>query len=180
MLDARHYLVHETLRNGVEVQIRSLRPDDGERMVEAFEKLEEDSIRSRFFALRSGLTERDHRLIREVDFDTQVALVVTLMQDGREIIIGLGSYSRTGRDSAEIAFLVEEDFHGQGMARRLLWHLGLIARECGVLRFEAEVLPHNRAMRRVFTSSGWPMTSRRMDDVIQITLDLTQDPTGAA
>ena len=176
MIDARHYSEHETLRNGVEVHIRSLRPDDGDRISEAFEKIEEDSIRARFFASRSGLTEREHRLIRELDFDRQVALVVTLMEGGREIIIGSGSYSRIAADAAEIAFLVEEDYHGQGMARRLLWHLGLIARERGLVRFEAEVLPHNQAMRRVFSASGWPMTFRCMDDVIHITLDLSRPP----
>lgn len=178
MLDARHYIARETLRNGVEVQIRALRPDDGARMDEAFRKLEEDSIRSRFFASRSELTELEHQLIRELDFDTRVALVVTLMQEGREIIIGTGSYSRRSDDAAEVAFLVEEDYHGQGMAGCLLWHLGLIARERGIARFEADVLPQNRAMRRVLSASGWPMTSRRVDDVIHITLDLTQDPAG--
>ncbi|HSI65300.1 MAG TPA: GNAT family protein [Candidatus Saccharimonadia bacterium] len=173
MLDARNYLAHETLRNGVEVQIRALRPDDGERIAEAFGKLEGDSIRSRFFGVKTGLTEREHRLIRELDFDRQVALVVTLMEHGREVIIGSGSYSRMAPDAAEIAFLMEEDYHGLGMARCVLWHLGLIARDRGILRFEADVLPHNRAMRRVFAASGWPMTAQRVDDVIHITLDLT-------
>ena len=34
MIDARHYLASETLRNGLEIRIRALRPDDGERIVE--------------------------------------------------------------------------------------------------------------------------------------------------
>lgn len=174
MIDARHYSEHETLRNGVAVHIRSLQPDDDERISEAFAKLEEDSIRSRFFGLRGGLTEKEHRLIRELDFDRQVVLVVTIMEAGREIIIGSGSYSLMTANTAEVAFLVEEDYHGQGMARRLLWHLSLIARERGIVRFEADVLPHNRAMRRVFSASGWPMIVRSIDDVIHITLDLPQ------
>lgn len=176
MTDARHYSVHETLRNGVEVHLRSLRPDDGERVSEAFAKLEQSSIRSRFFAAKSGLTDREQRLIRELDFDTQVVLVATIMEGGREIIIGSGSYSRTAPGSAEVAFLVEEDYHGQGMARRLLWHLGGIARERGIKRFEAEVLPRNQAMRRVFSASGWPLTLQFEDDVVHITLNLTHPP----
>lgn len=176
MTDARHYSVHESLRNGVAVQIRALHPDDGGRMDEAFKKLEQESIRLRFFGAKSGLTEQEHRLIRELDFDSRVVLVVTLMERGEEIIIASGSYSRMGKDAAEVAFIVEEDYHGQGVAHHLLWHLGLIARERGIARFEAEVLPHNLAMRRVFASSGWPMTSQRVDDVIHIVLDLTRVP----
>jgi RimJ/RimL family protein N-acetyltransferase len=176
MMDARHYCVHETLRNGVQVRIRSLQPDDGGRMDEAFKKLEQESIRLRFFGAKSGLSEQEHRLIRELDFDSRVVLVVTLMEREEEIIIATGSYSRMSKDAAEVAFMVEEDYHGQGVAHHLLCHLGLIARERGILRFEAEVIPHNLAMRRVFASSGWPMTSQRVDDVIHIVLDLTQMP----
>jgi RimJ/RimL family protein N-acetyltransferase len=172
MIDARHYSVQETLRNGVTVQIRSLHPDDGERMDAAFKKLEQESIRLRFFGAKAGLTEQEHRLIREWDFDSSVALVVTLTERDEEVIIASGSYTRMSKDAAEVAFIVEEDHHGQGVAHHLLRHLGLIARERGIVRFEAEVLPQNRAMRRVFASSGWPMTSQRVDDVIHITLEL--------
>lgn len=178
MIDVRHFSVQETLRNGVRVEIRSLHPDDGARMDEAFGNLEQESIRSRFFASKSGLTEREHRLIRELDFDSQVMLVVTLVEREKEIVIGTGSYSRVGTDAAEVAFIVEEDYHRQGVAHRLLWHLGLVARERGITRFVAEVRPQNRAMRRVFASSCWPMTSKKEDDVVHITLDLTQEPIG--
>lgn len=99
--------------------------------------------------------------------------MATLTERDEEVIIATGSYSRMNKNAAEVAFLVEEGYHGQGVAHHLLWHLGLIARERGIARFEAEVLPHNLAMRRVFASSGWPMISQRVDDVIHITLELS-------
>ena len=172
LMDARHYSVREILSDGLEVQIRAMRPDDVERIAEAFAKLDEESIYLRFFGFKKGLTEQDRKLIRELDFDTRVVLVVTLMENGREIIIGSGSYSRLGSDAAEVAFLIEEDFHRRGIARRLLWHLGRVARERGITRFEAEVLPHNKPMLRVFASSGWPMTTHRADGVIHVTLGI--------
>lgn len=70
MIDARNYSVHETLKNGARVQIRSLHPDDGGRMDEAFKKLEQESIRLRFFGAKASLTEKEHRLIRELDFES--------------------------------------------------------------------------------------------------------------
>jgi hypothetical protein len=48
--------------------------------------------------------------------------------------------------------------------------LGRIAQERGVSRFVAEVRPRNTAMLRVFAASGWPMTTRREDEVVHITL----------
>src|SRR4051812_14393706 len=79
-IDARRYSACEVARKGLKVQIRSLRPDDGDRIAKAFSKLSQDSIHSRFFGARSGLTEGDHRMIRELDFDTGVVLPVTIHQ----------------------------------------------------------------------------------------------------
>jgi RimJ/RimL family protein N-acetyltransferase len=178
MTDARHYSAHKTLSNGMEVLLRSLRPDDEERISEAFGKLEEDSIRSRYFGTKRGLTDAERRLIHELDFDRQVVLLATVQEDGREIVIASGSYSRTGPDAAEVAFIVEEDYQGQGIARCLLQDLALIAGQRGIVRFEADVLPSNQAMRRVFATIGWPMKSHPVDDVIHITLDLAPPAPG--
>lgn len=172
MIDVPHYAVQETLRNGMEALFRALRPDDGERVAEAFAKLDHESIYTRFFGPKTGLTEKDYQSIREMDFDIRVALVVTIIEDGREIIIASGSYSRFAPDAAEVAFLVEEDYHGLGIARRILQHLGRIASERGIVRFEAEVLPYNSAMLKVFAASGWPMSKRSEDGAIHITLTL--------
>jgi RimJ/RimL family protein N-acetyltransferase len=172
MIDARHYAVPDTLRDGTAILIRALRPDDGPRMAEAFSKLDAESVYTRFFGPKSGLTEADYRIIREMDFETRVALIVTTEVDGREIVIASSSYNCFAPDAAEVAFIVEEDYHGQGIARRLLRHLGLIAHERGIVRFEAEVLAQNSAMLRVFAAAGWPMTTRSEDGTIHIVLAL--------
>ena len=44
MLDARQYIAKETLRNGLEVCIRAARPDDLERVIEAFHGLDPQSV----------------------------------------------------------------------------------------------------------------------------------------
>ncbi len=172
MIDVRHYSARETLRGGLEILIRSLRPDDLDRMAEAFGKLDPETIALRFFGAKAGLTEADRSLIRNLDFETRVVLVATLIASGREIVIGPGSYARAGLDAAEIAFTVEEDYHGRGIARRILHHLGMIARDQGIARFEAEVLPRNKAMLRVFKSSGLPMASHLDDGTVRVTLKL--------
>lgn len=178
MIDARHYLASETLRDGREICIRALRPDDGERIAEAFGKLDPDSVYTRFFSYKKELTDADRQLIREMDFAQRVALVVTLMENGREIVIGSCSYSRYGDDKAEIAFLIEEDYQGLGIARRLLGHLGKIAVDRGITTFTAEVLAQNAAMQKVFEKCGWPLTSHSDDGSVFFTLALQGAPGG--
>jgi RimJ/RimL family protein N-acetyltransferase len=77
--------------------------------------------------------------------------------------------------SAEIAFTVEEDYQGQGIASSILRHLIHIAREKGVSRFEADVLAENIAMLAVFARSGLPMKKSLEEGVVHVTLSLTVD-----
>ena len=178
MLDARTYLASETLRNGLAIRIRALRPDDGERIVEAFNKLEPETIYTRFFRYKKDVSEADLKMIREMDFEHRVALVATLIENGREIVIASSSYSVYKDTTAELAFVVEEDYQGLGIARRLLRHLGIIARERGITTFTAEVLFQNVAMLKVFKASGWPMTSTTEDGSVLISLALDGSPSG--
>jgi GNAT superfamily N-acetyltransferase len=68
--------------------------------------------------------------------------------------------------------MVEEDYHGQGIAGRLLRHLAAVARAQGIARFEASVLPTNKAMLSVFARSGFPMEKRVVDGEARVTLAL--------
>lgn len=170
--DARQYREGELLRNGLEVLFRAARPEDAERVVEAFEKLEADSIYMRFFGPKKGFSEEEIQRFRETDFDTRVILLCTTERDGREIVIGSGTYIRTSEDSAEAAFAVEEDYQRLGISRRLLAHLGRIGRAKGLKTFTAEVLPYNSPMLGLFRTCGWPMQSKTAEGVVHVTLDL--------
>jgi len=177
MFDARSYHAQETLKDGTPVTVRAIRPDDKGRLLEAFRNLERETIYTRFFAYKTALTDEELRRATEPDFEQAVALVVTLPKGDNEIIIAgaryvvLGARGNEGK-SAEVAFTVEEDYQGQGLARRLLGHLATIARAKGVETFEAEVLPMNKPMLTVFARSGLPMTERREDGVVHLELSL--------
>ncbi len=172
MIDARNYSVTETLRNGLEVRIRAARPDDSDPLIEAFHKLDPESVYLRFFGPKKEFSAAELKRFREADFDTRVILLCTVQEAGREIVIATGTYARAGDATAEVAFIVEEDYHRLGIARRLLTHLGKIATAGGIRTFTAEVLPHNTAMLGVFGRCGWPMTTHSADGVTHITLDL--------
>ena len=73
---------------------------------------------------------------------------------------------------AEVAFVVEEDFQGRGLAGRLFAQLAALARHRGIRHFDAEVLPGNQAMLAVFKKSGLPLQQRREDGVVHLSLDL--------
>jgi RimJ/RimL family protein N-acetyltransferase len=166
-----------TLKDGVTVTIRAIRPDDKAGILEAFRNLQPESIYSRFFYQKKTLTGEELKSLTEVDFENEVALVVTTGGGDKETIIGVGRFAIVdapgSRRSAELAFTVEEDFHGQGIAGCLLERLARLAREKGISQLEAEILAKNQAMIAVFARSGLPMKQSMSGGVVHVTLSLT-------
>jgi RimJ/RimL family protein N-acetyltransferase len=178
-LDAAKYLVQETLKDGSKVTIRAIHPDDTDRLVKAFLALEPQTIRLRFFYAKRSLTDADLRRLQNMDYQRDIGLAATVENAGEEVIIGFGEYVARG-ESAEVAFVVEEDWQGRGVASRLLQHLVRIALEYGVIQFEAEVLKGNEPMLALFRHSGLPMTTRNDDDTVLVTLVLDTPPSPEA
>lgn len=172
MIDAHHYRAVETLRNGLEVCIRAARQDDLERALAAFRELEAQTIYFRFFGPKKEFSDAEIQQFINMDFQQRVMLFCTLLQDGQEIVIASATYVRLGDTSAEVAFLVEEDYQRLGIARRMIGHLGKIAVDAGISKFIAEVLPANSAMLGVFRACGWPVATHTQDGVVHVSIDL--------
>ena len=176
MNHARDYSVSDVLKDGTRVTIRAVRPDDRDRFLEAFRLLEKDSIYTRFFTHRNVLSDAELDRAVNVDFVREVALVVTTETARGETIIAVGRYiaseAPNTERSAEVAFVVEEDYQGRGIASRLLAHLAALARSQRLTRFEADVLSQNSPMLAVFKRCGFPMQQRRDGSVVHLTLEL--------
>jgi len=182
MTDARNFAAEHTLRNGLRVTIRAARTEDRARIAKAFQQLERESVYTRFFSYKSELSASELDQINAMDFVRDVMLVVTTAGDDDEIVIASARYVAhdlaDGTRAAEVAFTVEEDYQGLGIAGRLLEHLIAIARGCGIDALEADVLAGNRAMLAVFERSGLPMRRERQGGTWHLILSLaaTQPP----
>ena len=165
------YSATERLRDGREVEIRALRPDDKDDMLAAVSRTGTPSLQRRFFVVKKGFSEREIAFFMNVDFVNHAALAALADEDGRKVIVGGGRYIVTDPGKAEIAFVVIDDYQGQGIGTLLMRHLAVIARKAGLRELIAEVLPENAAMRKVFGKFGFQ--SRRGTDPKVIHLALT-------
>jgi GNAT superfamily N-acetyltransferase len=176
--DARSYQTGETLRDGTPVTVRAIRPDDWHMVLTAFEELDPESVYTRYFTYKKTLTDEELRRTTDVDFDRVVALIATAGDGDAAQLFGGGRYAindgKQPPESAEVAFITSDGCRGLGVAPLLLTHLVRIARERGLVRFEAQVLRHNQAMLGVFRRSGLPMTQTLDGDVVQVTLSLAR------
>lgn len=163
------------LRGGDAIAIRAIRPDDRERLVRAFHGLDRRSIYQRFFFVKSEMSDKELRQLTECDGIRTVVLVAVVGSGEEERIVGLGQYARRGA-VAQVAFAVEEDFQGRGIAGRMLRRLIRIAREHGIEQFEADVLADNGPMLAVFRHAGLPLLTTEADGVVHATLLLSDPP----
>ena len=179
MIDVRNFASHEKLKNGIQVTVRTIRPDDKDALLAAFKELDERTIFLRFFGTKKELSKEELKRLTEVDFDRTVSLVMCLQSETKEIIIGGGSYFAFGQadspDKAEVSFTVEEDYHGLGIASITLKHLAMIAREKGIGQLHAEVLPENKGMLAVFKRSGFPHEQEYVDGFVHVVLSLNNE-----
>lgn len=165
------------LADGGTMAVRPIRPDDAERIVRFHERQSPESIYFRFFSPRPRLSERDLDRFTNVDYADRMAFVGLLGDD----LVGVARYDRhRGRSDAEVAFFIDDEHHGRGMATVLLEYLAAAAREAGISGFTASVLPQNRKMLGVFTQAGFTQTSHYEDGIIEVQLGIEPTPEAVA
>jgi acetyltransferase len=149
------YLSRWTMKDGSEVTIRPIRPEDEPLMVEFHGTLSESSVYLRYFHMQR-LDDRiaHNRLIRKcfIDYDREVALVADRLnlQTGRHELLGVGRLTRerNPRD-AELGVLVTDRYQGSGLGTHVLGRLIEIARQEKIERVIAHILSENQAMLRL-------------------------------
>ncbi len=171
----RHWEADVLLRDGHTAHIRPIRPDDGDLLVEFYDRVSEESKYFRFFTAMPRLSERDVQHFTHVDHVQRVAFVITL----KKRIIALGSYEGDGSGRAEVAFLVEDAQQGRGIGQLLLEHLAQAGRERGIERFVAEVLPDNERMILTFRDAGYRLVSDVEDGVMTLEFPIENTDTAA-
>jgi acyl-CoA synthetase (NDP forming)/GNAT superfamily N-acetyltransferase len=160
------------LRDGGTAHLRPIHAADADAVQAFHVGQSQKSIYMRFFAFKSRLSSKELKRFTEVDYRDRVALVITI---GGEIM-GIGRYDRLDDPAeAEVAFNIADAHQGRGIGSILLEHLAAAARENGIRRFSAEVLPENRKMLMVFSDAGYDV-KRHFDDGV-VSLEFNIDPT---
>jgi acyl-CoA synthetase (NDP forming)/RimJ/RimL family protein N-acetyltransferase len=152
------------LADGGVAHLRPIRPSDADRLVAFYERVSPESKYLRFFVPYPRLSNRDVKRFTEVDYVDRVAFIITLGEN----MIAVGRYERVENDHAEVSFLIEDAHQGRGIAQLLLEHLAQAARERGITRFVAEVLPENRRMAKVFADAGYRVSKGIEDGVLTV------------
>ncbi|MEU7649143.1 bifunctional acetate--CoA ligase family protein/GNAT family N-acetyltransferase [Streptomyces huasconensis] len=172
-----HWEADVVLRDGGTARIRPITAEDADRLVSFYEQVSDESKYYRFFAPYPRLSAKDVHRFTHHDHVDRVGLAATV---GGEFIATVrydriderGMAAGAPADEAEVAFLVQDAHQGRGVASTLLEHIAAVARERGIRRFVAEVLPANTKMIKVFTDAGYQQKRSFEDGVVRLEFDL--------
>jgi GNAT superfamily N-acetyltransferase len=151
LLFLEDYKSTQELPNGKCIEFRPLLPSDEFLYRNFFYSLQEETIFSRFFyrmKLFSHEVAQKHWSM--IDYKKNMSLIGLVQISGHKEIVAIGSYAVDEPRTAETAFVVREDFQGQGIASYLLKSLQSIAEKNDYTGFSATVLRENTAMLHVF------------------------------
>lgn len=145
----------ESLKDGLPIHVRPIKPTDEVAMQEFFYSQSDETIYNRYFRPVRALPHVTAQGLVNLDYTQRMALVATTGPIGQEKIIGIGYYS-LGDESglAEVAYTIHDEFQGLGLGSILQDHLTAYARQKGVPGFWALSFGSNKAMLSVFAKLG--------------------------
>jgi acyl-CoA hydrolase/RimJ/RimL family protein N-acetyltransferase len=144
-----------TFKNGVAVRFRAIRPSDEEEMRRLFYRFSDESVYYRYFTPLKTMTHSKMQEYVNVDYGKVMSLVGLVGDTGKGHIVAEARYVKDPkRPYGDVAFVVDEEYQGLGIATFLYKQLIRLGKERGLQGFTADVLPANKEMMRVFEKGG--------------------------
>lgn len=168
------------LRDGSTALLHIARHEDQAALRVFFAGLSDESRRRRFFSMSPPAPELIDQLSDSSHPAQALTLVVTRQAGAESHVIAAGSYVAKEDDAAEIAFAVNDAFHGKGLGTLLLERLAVLAARHGFQRFWAVTHADNRPMIDVFRESGFPVEERLEGAYVEIDFALTPTESSVA
>jgi acetyltransferase len=152
------------LKDGSQVTLRPIRPDDAPRLQEGFSRLTPQTIYMRFLQAAKELTDQQARELAEVDYQTRMAIVGFINEEGYERLVVVARYGmlpdRAEEGLAEAAIVVRDDYQMRGLGKIAMNYLVQYASEHGVRGLVATVHANNIPILTFIRNTGVPFTKR--------------------
>jgi acyl-CoA hydrolase/RimJ/RimL family protein N-acetyltransferase len=165
--------INQTLNDGTELFFRPVKPTDEAALSEMLYSLSPTSLRTRYMTHTVTFPHKDVQQLTNVDYINNLAIVGTVPGVSSEEIVAIAQYFLDPKtQTAEVAFIVQDEWQQKGMGTLLLQYLCRVAKQRGIKKFFAKVLPTNKAMLSVFYNSGYKVNTEFDGDVYSVEFDL--------
>ena len=142
---------YRTTGSGAEVLFRPVKISDEPLLKDFFYSLSDKSMYRRFISTRQDMPHERLQEYVAIDYTKEIAILAVVQDGEKEDIAGLGQYTiDEAAHTADIAFVVKDEYQNKGIGTELLAYLTQLAKRQGLLGFTAEVLVENQPMLHLF------------------------------
>jgi acyl-CoA hydrolase len=162
-----------TFKNDLKVRFRAIKPSDEEEMRRLFYRFSDTSVYYRYFAPIKTMPHSKMQGYVNIDFSRALSIVGVVGEPGHGHIIAEARFIKDQkRPQADVAFVVDEEYQGVGIATYLYKLLIRLAKDRGIQGLTADVLASNKGMMKVFERGGTTVTAKLDYGVYHLTIPL--------
>ena len=160
-----------TFKGGLKARFRAIKPSDEEAMRRLFYRFSDKTIYRRYFYPLKTMPHDKMQEYVNVDYGRVMSIVALTGEPDQERIIAEGRFDRDEQSAyGDVAFVVDEQYQGRGIATYLYKMLIRLAKEQGLKGFTAEVLDTNKSMIKVFEKGDLAINARMQHGVYRLTI----------
>ncbi len=164
---------YDTLKDGTQIFFRPVKPTDEPALSEMLYSLSNQSVHTRYFTYTMTFPHKDVQKLTNIDYRNDLAIVGVIPSPVGEDVVAIAQYFLDPKtQAAEVAFIVQDEWQQKGMGTFLMDYIAQIARQRGVRRFYAKVLPVNKPMLAIFHNSGFKVNTEFDGEAYSIAFDL--------
>jgi acyl-CoA hydrolase/GNAT superfamily N-acetyltransferase len=164
-----------SFKDNVAIHFRATKPSDEEEMRRLFYRFSDEAVYARYFGHVNAMPHAKMQTYVNVDWSQTVSIVGIVDKAGKDRVIAEARFIKVPQQpSAEVVFVVDEDYQKFGIASYLYKLLAKTAKEKGVVMFTADVLFSNTGMMKVFKKGNFPMEIRLEEGIYHLEIDITQ------
>ncbi|ODN69291.1 succinyl-CoA synthetase subunit beta [Methylobrevis pamukkalensis] len=165
-----------TLKSGLVVQLRPIRPEDERLYPDFFSKMTPDDMRLRFFSLVKEFGHAFIARLTQIDYARAMAFIAIEAETG-DMLGAVRLHGDPDGVSGEYAIAVRSDLKGEGLGWVLMQQIIAFARREGYSRIDGEVLRENTTMLAMCEALGFAMRPQPDGpDIVGVSLDLSGPP----
>jgi len=155
----KKYVTLRKLKNGSEVLLRPIKPEDETRFNAFFEALSEETMRLRFFEIIKEMSHDTLTRYCNLDYDREIAIVAEHQNGEKKIVGAVRLILDSDRKSGEFAIVLGDPWQGLGLGSKLMDHIVDIAKDMHLERIYGYVIRDNYRMINLCSKKGFEMTT---------------------
>ena len=165
------YVIPWRLKDGTEVTLRPIKPEDEPKELEFVRGLSTETSRFRFFQIIKDLPHEALVRFCNIDYDREMAIIAETRVGDQTIEVGVSRLVLDpGKKRGEFAVVVADKYQGRGLGTKLVDMLIEFAREKGIDTVYGTIMSENIKMIQLCEKLGF--TTRREYDSVNAELKL--------